>query len=77
MTIASKRGRKPMTRKISAKSIVHALDGPEKDYPVYQFSRRQFFEKPGHNPFAGLGSDVSATAWGTSWGTSWGSSWDL
>ena len=47
-------GRKPLTRKISARSISHALSGAEKDYPVYPFSRRQFFEKPKHNPFKGL-----------------------
>ncbi len=48
------RGRKPVRRKISGKSIVIALDGPEKAYPHYQCSNRQFFAKPNHNPFKGL-----------------------
>ena len=47
-------GRKPLTRKISVRSISFALSGPEQPYPVYPFSRRQFFEKPNHNPFKGL-----------------------
>ena len=47
-------GRKPLRKKISARSITFALSGPEQPYPVYPFSRRQFFEKPGHNPFKGL-----------------------
>lgn len=47
-------GRKPVRRRISGKSISIALSGGEKPYPVYQFSRRQFIEKPGHNPFKGL-----------------------
>ena len=47
-------GRKPLTRKISAKSIVFALDGPEQPYPHYQFSGRQFFQRPNHNPFKDL-----------------------
>ncbi len=50
----SVRGRKPIRRTISGKSIVIALDGPEKAYPHYQFSNRQFFAKPNHNPFKGL-----------------------
>lgn len=48
------RGRKPVRRVISAKSLVHAISGPEQDYPVYPFSRRQFFERPKHNPFKDL-----------------------
>lgn len=47
-------GRKPLTRKISARSIVFALSGPEQPYPHYQFSGKQFFAKPNHNPFKGL-----------------------
>lgn len=47
-------GRRPQTRKISAKSISIALSGAEKAYPVYQFSRKQFVERPGHKPFEGL-----------------------
>ncbi len=53
--ITGVRGRKPVTRKISGKSIVLAIDGgPEPPYPFYQFSRRQFFQRPKHNPFSGL-----------------------
>jgi len=43
--------RKPVTRKLSGRSVVHAVDGTERPYPVYHFSRRRFLEKPGHNPF--------------------------
>ena len=75
MPIASKRGRKPVTKKISLRSISHALSGPEQPYPVYPFSRRQFFEKPGHNPFSGIAPDSGNSSWGDSWGTSWGTSW--
>ena len=52
--ITGVRGRKPLTRRISGRSIVIALDGPEQPYPVYRFSRRDFVEKPKHNPFDGL-----------------------
>lgn len=52
--ITPKTGRRPRKRVISARSITFALDGPEKDYPVYPFSRRQFFERPTHNPFKDL-----------------------
>jgi len=48
------KGRKPLTRKISARAIVFALSGPEQPYPHYQFSGKQFFAKPNHNPFKGL-----------------------
>jgi len=41
-------------KSINVRAVVHALEGPEKPYPVYQFSRRRFIEKPKHNPFAGL-----------------------
>jgi len=46
--------KKPRTRKISMRSAVHHIAGPEQDYPVYRFSGRHFFERPKHNPFAGL-----------------------
>ncbi len=46
--------RKPRTRKISVKALVQALSGKEKEYPVYRFSGRRFYEKPKHNPFSGL-----------------------
>lgn len=44
----------PVTRNISARSIVQSLDGPERPYPVYTFSGRRFPERPRHNPFQGL-----------------------
>lgn len=47
-------GRKPRVRKVSARAASHHLTGAEKPYPVYQFSRRQFIERKGHNPFKGL-----------------------
>jgi len=47
--------RKPVTRRISVRAIVHALSGKEQDYAAYKFSGRQFFERPQHNPFKGLG----------------------
>jgi hypothetical protein len=46
--------RKPRTRTLSGRALAQALDGNERPYPVYQFSRRQFFERPNHNPFRGL-----------------------
>jgi len=45
--------RKPRSRKLSGRALVHAIDGPERPYPGYLFSDRQFFERPKHNPFAG------------------------
>lgn len=47
-------GRKPTQRKVSIRSVSHSVAGAEAPYPVYQFSRRQFIERKGHNPFAGL-----------------------
>ena len=47
-------GRKPRVRKVSVKSVSHAISGAEQPYPVYQFSRRAFIERKGHNPFKGL-----------------------
>ena len=48
-------GRKPLRKQISGKSIVLAVDGgPEQPYPYYQFSRKQFLQRPKHNPFSGL-----------------------
>jgi hypothetical protein len=47
-------GRPPQIRKISMRSAVFHIAGPEKDYPVYQMSNRVFLEKPNHNPFKGL-----------------------
>jgi len=44
------------TRTLSGQSLVLALDGREKDYPVCRYSNgREFFERPHHNPFAGIG----------------------
>jgi len=47
-------GKKPRQQKISLGSVVHHVAGPEKPYPVYQFSNRTFVERKGHNPFTGL-----------------------
>lgn len=47
-------GRKPRERKVSVKSLSQHVDGVEAPYPVYQFSRRVFIERKGHNPFKGL-----------------------
>jgi hypothetical protein len=44
----------PKTRNISGRSLVMAIDGVEKPYPVYRFSRRPVYERPRHNPFSGL-----------------------
>lgn len=52
--ITPPKGRKPRVRKVSIRSITMAIDGPEQPYPVYQFSRRTFIERKGHNPFKGL-----------------------
>ena len=46
--------KKPQTRRMSARSVVLALDGAERPYPVYRFSRRPVYERPKHNPFNGL-----------------------
>lgn len=46
--------RKPVTRKISVRGLVFALDGRERPYPVYRFGRRDLKERPNHNPFQGL-----------------------
>jgi hypothetical protein len=49
--ITPTRGRKPIRQKVTIKSAAHHLAGQEQPYPVYQFSRRIFLERPGHNPF--------------------------
>lgn len=54
--------RKPSTRKISMRSAVHHIAGPEVDYPVYKFSQRYFVERPQHNPFADLQDPVIVEA---------------
>lgn len=46
--------KQPTQRRMSARSLVIALDGPERPYPVYRFSGRIFAERPKHNPFSGL-----------------------
>lgn len=46
--------RKPKVRKLSVRGISFAIDGKERPFPVYRFSRRPFFERPGHKPFTGL-----------------------
>ena len=45
-------GKKPRTRTVDVKGLVTVISGPEKQYPVYRFSNKQFWEKPKHNPFA-------------------------
>jgi len=54
ITPDSRMQRPPQQRKISMRSAVFHIAGPEQDYPVYQFSNRHFLEKPNHNPFNGL-----------------------
>ena len=49
-------GQRPRKRTLSGKSLVTALDGNEKSYSVYNFSGRQFFERPRHNPFHNSGN---------------------
>jgi hypothetical protein len=46
--------KKPQQRKMSGRSLVQALDGSEKSYPVYHFSTGPKYERPRHNPFTGL-----------------------
>ena len=46
--------RKPKQRKFSVRSMVAALDGAERAYPVYEFSAGPKYERPQHNPFKGL-----------------------
>ena len=53
--IAPVRGRKPRVQKVTARSASHHLAGAEQSYPVYQFSRRAFLERPKHNPFSQSG----------------------
>lgn len=54
ITPESKMRRPPKQRKISMRSAVHHIAGPEQDYPTYRFSGRIFLERPKHNPFEGL-----------------------
>lgn len=54
ITPTSSMRRRPKQRKISMRSAVHHVAGPEQDYPTYRFSGRIFNEKPKHNPFSGL-----------------------
>ena len=44
----------PQIRRMNVRSMVIALDGRERDYPVYRFSGSHKTEKPRHNPFTGL-----------------------
>jgi len=46
--------RKPRVKRLSGRSVAQAVAGTEQPYPVYQFSRRVFVERPKHNPFKGL-----------------------
>lgn len=44
---------KPVVKKISARGLTFALDGPERAYPVYQFSDVYKYERPNSKyPFA-------------------------
>ena len=52
--ITPRRGRKPRVQKVTVRAAAHHLAGAEQPYPVYQFSRRTFIERKGHNPFKGL-----------------------
>jgi hypothetical protein len=74
-------GRKPLTRKISARSITYAVSGAEQPYDVYRFSGTSFVERPNHNPFNTVipipPPVTGETAWGSSWGESWGESWGV
>lgn len=45
-------------RTISGRSLIHAIDGPERPFPVYQFSNRAFPEKPNHNPYKNADFDI-------------------
>lgn len=45
----------PRDRKVKLRALVFAIDGPERPYPVYRFSRATKIERPKHNPFKGLG----------------------
>ena len=45
----------PIARKVNVRGLVIALDGKEKPYDVYRFSRnKRRFERPKHNPFKDL-----------------------
>ena len=45
-------GNRPFKRVIDIRSLAFGLSGPERPYPVYQFSGyRVKIERPGHNPF--------------------------
>jgi hypothetical protein len=47
--------RRPKTKTLNGRSLVLAIDGPEKEIRVYKFTKRDFVERPRHNPFANLG----------------------
>jgi len=46
--------KRPTSRKVSARGLVHALAGREKPYNAYRFGATDKYEKPNHNPFKGL-----------------------
>lgn len=51
---------KPTKRIIDARTLSHALAGPEPPYPVYQFSYGRWkVEHRGHNPFSLTGIILS------------------
>jgi hypothetical protein len=42
----------PQRKTIDLRALSYGIDGPERPYPVYQFSGyRTKYEYPGHNPF--------------------------
>lgn len=41
----------PTRRTIDIRSLCYGVSGPERPYPVYQFSNRAMIEYPRHNPF--------------------------
>lgn len=49
--------RPPKTRILSGRSLALTLDGKERDYPVYHFTGRDFFEHPRHSPFTTIESN--------------------
>ena len=66
-------GRKPTTRHISLRAMVHHIAGPEQSYPVYNFSSHVFIERPKHNPFADIAPEAGTNGgWGDSFGSTFG-----
>ena len=49
--------RPPRVKNVNVRSLSKAISGPELPFPVYKFSRRQFFEQGNHRPFIDAPSD--------------------